>query len=293
MNNIAADPGPVAVRPRNVEFNCSGAPLQWIPGHPVSSHFVSAFNLILPECEEWFVRVFSEALGHVDDEILRETMRGFIGQEAQHSRVHGNVLDTFFAENGVDTTEFTGQMRWVFRRVLRIPSRLSARRRRKHLISQLWLIAAIEHFTAIFGDFLLNNSWEEYGAHPGLVDIYRWHGAEEVEHRCVAHDVATYFGDGPLRRFWAMLAAFPLIISVVIRGVHLINTGENSGAPKSEIAMWRALHADAELGLAPDFGRVLRSVLTFVGPGYNPEDVGSTAQAVAYLSRMHVTRVAS
>ena len=34
--------------------------------------------------------------------------------------------------------------------------------------------------------------------------------------------------------------------------------------------MWRALHADAELGLAPDIGRVLRSLLTFVGPGYNP-----------------------
>ena len=83
MNSIAADPGPVAVRPRNVEFDCSGAPLQWIPEHPVSSHFVSAFNLILPECEEWFVRVFSEALGYVDDENLRETMRGFIGQEAQ------------------------------------------------------------------------------------------------------------------------------------------------------------------------------------------------------------------
>jgi Predicted metal-dependent hydrolase len=67
--------------------------------------------------------------------------------------------------------------------------------RLNNLCDRLWLIAAIEHYTAVLGDFSLNCAWDDHGADPTMVDLFRWHGSEEVEHRNVAHDMAVYFHD--------------------------------------------------------------------------------------------------
>ncbi|MEE4025757.1 metal-dependent hydrolase [Gordonia sp. PKS22-38] len=285
------DPGPVAIRPRNVRFDLHGIPLQWIPGHPVASNFISALNLILPEGERWFVEAFEEALPLVDDEELRESMRGFIGQEAMHSNVHDGVLWGYLRDQGIDATPYQRQVEWIFRAVLGPRQGLSRRRRRKRLIARLWLIAAVEHFTAVFGDFALNSRWDEAGAAPALCDLYRWHGAEEVEHRSVAHDVATYFGDSYFRRVWAMAAAFPLLMSLLVRGTHFINHHDQS-APTSEVALWRQGYADSRAGLLPGFAHFGGSLVAYLRRDYDPADIGSTAQAVAYLASSPASRMA-
>ncbi|MGV9713996.1 metal-dependent hydrolase [Gordonia sp. NPDC003424] len=290
LNESVGDPGPVAIRPRNVTFDCTGTPLHWIPGHPVASNFISSLNLMLPEGERWFVEAFDEALPYVEDDDLREAMRGFIGQEAKHSSVHDSVLWAFFGSNEIDPAPFVRQVHWIFRRVLGPGSGHSARRRRKRLIARLWMIAAVEHFTAVFGHFALNNAWDEAGADPVMCDLYRWHGAEEVEHRSVAHDVATYFGDSYFRRVWAMAAAFPLLMSILVRGTHYLNH-HDPDAPTSEIALWRAGYADSRAGLLPGF-EILGSLIAYLKPGYRPADIGSTAQAVAYLASSPAARAA-
>jgi uncharacterized protein len=92
------------------------------------------------------------------------------------------------------------------------------KRRLNHLCDRLWLIAAIEHYTAVMGDFALNCAWDDHNAHPTMVDLFRWHGSEEVEHRMVAHDVAVYFHDsyaavgaGPRRGARAVLMSARLL----------------------------------------------------------------------------------
>ena len=40
-----------------------------------------------------------------------------------------------------------------------------------------------------------------------MVDLFRWHASEEVEHRNVAHDVAVYFHDSYFDRIRAMSMA--------------------------------------------------------------------------------------
>lgn len=286
-----AGPGKVVIRPRNVSFDCTESPLHWIPGHPVASNFITSLNMLLPEGERFFVKAFEEALVLVEDEELREEMRGFIGQEATHSAMHDDVQWTFLRAQGIDPEPFADQMQWLFWRVLGPRPDLAPKRRHKRLVSRLWIVAAVEHFTAVFGHFALNNRWSEHGADPVLCDLYRWHGAEEVEHRSVAHDVATYFGDSYFRRVWAMLAAFPLLMSVIVRGTHYINH-HDPAAPKGEVALWRACLADARAGLLPDARDIGSSLLDYLKPSYDPADIGSTSQAVAYLASSPAAKAA-
>ena len=79
-------PEEVALRPRNVHFRWDTAPLHWIPGDPYGSHVVTALNLFLPVAERWFSKLLSDALEYVRDELLREEIIGFIGQEAVHAK---------------------------------------------------------------------------------------------------------------------------------------------------------------------------------------------------------------
>jgi hypothetical protein len=51
-------------------------------------------------------------------------------------------------------------------------------------------IVGIEHYTAVLGQWILDaHQLDEAGADPAMMDLLRWHGAGEVEHRSVAFDV--------------------------------------------------------------------------------------------------------
>jgi hypothetical protein len=67
------DPGPFQIQARKVQFDVSGVPLHWIPGHPVASNVISLLNLILPAAERWFVATYNEALPLVKDPKLART----------------------------------------------------------------------------------------------------------------------------------------------------------------------------------------------------------------------------
>lgn len=284
-----ADPGPVELHARNVEFDWARTPLHWIPNHPVASDFISVLNLLLPEGERWFVQTYNEALPLVKDGKLAAAMRGFIGQEAMHAEAHDHVLWEWLDAHGIDPKPYQLQMEWIFRKVLGPMHTGTPAAQQKHLIERLWLIAALEHYTAILGDFALNNTWLENDADRTMADLFMWHGAEEVEHRAVAHDVAAYFGDSYLRRGRAMVIVLPVLLFLIFRGFRFI------------VKQDRTLHANyfqrrrqyfraVRAGVLPPLWRVVLSTFSYFRPGFHPDEIGSTAQAVAYLSSSPAAR---
>lgn len=286
------NPGPVQIQARRVAFDVSASPLHWIPGHPVASHIVSLLNVVLPAAERWFVATYSEALPLVRDSLLAEEMRGFIGQEAVHADTHDRMLRDFMVARGVDPQPMLDRVEFVFSRLLAPSADADAERRLDHLCDRLWLIAAIEHYTAVLGDFALNCAWDDHGADPTLVDLFRWHGSEEVEHRCVAHNVARYFHDSYLARIRSMTLAMGLIYAFFESGAwYLCRTD-----PDLDLSWWRMqrLRArDSTLRLLPTYRKVFgTNSLAYFKPGYSPEVIGSTAQAVAYLASSPAARAA-
>src|SRR4051812_43658566 len=81
------------IKTRRVTFEWTDTPLHWIPGDPVGTHIVNAFNVILPAGEKWFIACVKDAQPHITDERLLAEIKGFIGQEMVHSRSHQGVLD--------------------------------------------------------------------------------------------------------------------------------------------------------------------------------------------------------
>jgi predicted metal-dependent hydrolase len=286
------DPGPVQIQARKVHFDVSGVPLHWIPAHPVASNVISLLNLILPAAERWFVATYNEALPFVRDPKLAEDMRGFIGQEGAHAEVHDRLLHEFMEQRGIDPTPMLDQMEYVFTKVLAPSTSTDPKIRMNHLCDRLWFIAAIEHYTAVMGDFALNCTWDEHGADPTMADVFRWHGSEEVEHRSVAHDVATYFHDSYVDRIGAMVMAMIGIFSFFNRGATFLTKAD----PNVRIGWWklqRLRMQDSRLGLLPKYGKLFGSnTLVYFRPGFTPDQMGSTAQAVAYLARSPAARAA-
>lgn len=286
------DPGPVQIQARKVQFDVAEIPLHWIPDHPVASNMVNLFNLVLPAAERWFVATYNEALPFVKDPKLAEDIRGFIGQEATHAEAHDAVIEHYLVTHGVDVEPILDQVEYIFEKVLAPTESTDPRRRMNDLCDRLWLIAAIEHYTALLGDFALNCSWDDHDAHPTLVDLFRWHGSEEVEHRMVAHDVAEYFHDSYLDRVRAMSLAVVMMFTFFQRGTWYLVQNDVA----CDIGWWkmqRLRMRDSRLGLLPKFSKLFGSnTFMYFRPSFTPDQMGSTAQAVAYLASSPAARAA-
>lgn len=286
------DPGPVQIQARKVHFDVNDVPLHWIPGHPVASHMIGLMHIVLPSVERWFVTAYNEALPLVKDPKLAEDMRGFIGQEATHAEIHDKVLREYMLTHGIDPAPILEQIEYVFEKMLAPSTSDDPKVRLNHLCDRLWLIAAIEHYTAVLGDFSLNCAWDDHGADPTMVDVFRWHGSEEVEHRNVAHDVARYFHDSYVDRIRAMIMAGGLMLTFFQRGVwYLVKNDPNLDAGWWK--MQRLRMRDSKLALLPLYRKLFGSnTLMYFKPNFSPEDMGSTAQAVAYLASSPAARAA-
>lgn len=283
-------PEEVALRPRNVRFSWDTAPLHWIPGDPYASHAATALNLFLPVAERWFARLLSDALEHVRDERLREAIIGFIGQEAVHAKTHDDVLTEYLRRHGIEPDPFLRQLEWLVSLYDQRVQQAIPRNRRKALASGTHALSAAEHFTGVLGHWALNNSWDELGADPTMADLYRWHGAEEVEHRHVSYDVAKYFGMDYLAQAVAGMLVSVVFFTVILRGMKFL-VHEDPALPKlGYVRLWWKIRASGKTGALPTTTFLVRSGLRLLRPDYHPADEGSTAQAVAYLATSPAAR---
>ena len=274
------------LRPRRVAFDWSDTPLHWVPGDPFSTHMINVLHLLLPAGERWFVHVYKQILPLVRDPALREDVIGFIGQEAMHAQAHSTVLDHLRAQ-GLDPTPYTEQMDWFFEHLLG-DTTAPPLGRRWWLMERVAIIAAIEHYTAVLGKWVLDaEGFERYGADPMMLDLLRWHGAEEVEHRSVAFDVFQHLDGGYGRRQRTMAIVFPTMAWLWVRGVKFFLANDPELTPAQRRAAephlrdWvRAGRAD----LVPAPKMLLAAVPRYLRRRYHPSQEGSTAKALAYLA---------
>ncbi|GAA3557671.1 metal-dependent hydrolase [Amycolatopsis ultiminotia] len=275
----------IVLHARDVEFEWSSLPMHWIPGHPQATHSINVLHLALPEGERWFVEVFKQATALIRDERLKEDVLGFIGQEAMHAEAHDGAAAHLDAA-GLPVRPFIAQMEWIFRRLL--GDRRGAGR--EWLVERLAMVAAIEHYTAFLGQWILDAAaLDAAGADPTMLDLLRWHGAEEVEHRSVAFDLFCHVDGRYFRRVRSMVAVTPVLAWVFVRGTRfLMRNDPNRPGP----ATWREYLRAARRGLLPGPLALLKEIRPYFRKSYHPTETGNTDQAVAYLASSPAARTA-
>jgi predicted metal-dependent hydrolase len=272
------------IKPRRVRFQWDGTPLHWVPGDPQTTHTINVMHLLLPAGERWFCEVYRQALPLVIDDQLREDVKGFIGQEAVHGRSHAAVLD-HLAEQGIDTRPYTRRIDWLFGRLLSdepIGRPLPRWYRRLWLEERLATIASIEHFTTVLGVWVLDaHGLDEAGADPVMMDLFRWHGAEEVEHRSVAFDLYQHLSGSWVRRCLSMVVASLVLVHLWVAGTRFLMANDPTAPGK---ATWRGYLRGARLGRLPTVRQLCGTLPAYYRATYHPSVQGDTAKALAYLS---------
>lgn len=286
---------------RRVQFDLSHTPLHWIPHDPDASYIMNSIHLLLPAGEFWFCRVYNKALPYVTDPQLRADVQGFVRQEAIHARSHENALNQYLRRHGLEIDSVLRLADFVFGRLLEekpLPAfgnhalgrRLRARAEKWQLRQQLAIIAAVEHYTCVLGKWVLQaEALDAPNIDAALRDLFRWHGAEEVEHRSVAHELHAHLGGTTLeRQAWA-LAGFPLLLGLLsYSGMHLMKQDPGVGA-HFFFPRWEAA---ARRGTLPTLESLFGAALRYLRPSYHPDGEASLADALDYFSRSPAVQAA-
>lgn len=283
---------------RRVRFDLSRTPLHWIPHDPDASYIMNSIHLLLPAGEFWFCRVYNKALPFVTDPQLRADVQGFVRQEAVHARSHQAAMNDYLRRHGVEIDSVLRVADFVFGRLLEekplpggLLGRLAGKRlQRWQLRQQLAIIAAVEHYTCVLGKWVLEaEALDAPNVDPDLRDLFRWHGAEEVEHRCVAHDLHAHLGGTTLeRQAWAA-AGFPLLLALLAYSArHMMQQDPGVGArfffARWERAAWR--------GTLPTLKSLAGAALRYLDPRYHPAGEASLQAALDYFARSPAVQAA-
>jgi hypothetical protein len=159
-------------------------PRRWCGGDAFLSAFFNALSMSFPVGEQFFIDAVRDGAKNLPDEArvaMEREIRGFVGQEATHRRIH-QLFNTQLEQQGL--RDF-----WSPRALERM-KRLEGVDAR-HAVG---VTAATEHLTAIFADWLLAHPRVLEGSEPRLATLWMWHAAEESEHRATAFDLYRALG---------------------------------------------------------------------------------------------------
>lgn len=283
------------IQPRKVKFEWQETPIDWIPNQPFVSYFVNEINNILPAGEFWFCRLYNKVLPQIQDEKLKADVQAFIRQEAMHAQAHQSANKEYLNERQIDIQRNINIMHFLFNNVLAdqpLGIKLPPFTHHQWDLFRLGIVATVEHMTCILGKYVLyNTEWKRLGADPNMLDLVKWHGAEEIEHRTVAFDLYRHLGGGYLARYYLSVAVIIGVIGLWVDGAaHLMSQDPRFKAMKPSVFKpwiwreWLRMTYQDNLLLPNPFWLVSQQ-LSYLMPWYDPVHEANTEDALNYLNQ--------
>lgn len=179
----------------------------WHGGDAFRSQFFNALSMSFPVGEQFFIDSVRDAAKLLPDTpeaaTMRETIAGFVGQEATHRFIHG-LYNAQLEKQGLAN-------RWQHWAEARL-AKLRARQPKLDARHALAATCAFEHLTALLADGTLRYPRWLAGAEPDMQTVWRWHAAEETEHNAVAFDLYTALGGSyGMRLRWYLYVCFSFL----------------------------------------------------------------------------------
>ena len=283
MNNKAVATSPSApkklnnsdIQPRKMDFSFDPAmPRYWFDNDQFKTILLTALSCTFPEGERFFVRSVRHYQKQLRDPLLREQVKGFIGQEAHHGNEH-DAFNHFMESKGVPT----GKVDEFVNRGMRFMA--------KHLSPQRQLAktCALEHFTAMLAELMLEHPDFLKGMDERMLPLWLWHAVEESEHKAVAFDVYQE----QVGNYWVRTSemAFTTLefISFTIFHYHQLRKGMDDPTD------WRSVRGGVNwlLGKPGWLRKLGKSYLAYYKRDFHPAKRDSTflrKQGLKKLSRM-------
>lgn len=168
---------PIKVRRMDFEFG-SDIPEFWADGNPMLTAAMAGLSASFPPGERYFIESVKEYADQVTDPDLKERIRGFIGQEANHTKEH-IAFNEFLNRRGLPVLAMQSFVEKALKTVKKTNSPAG----------NLARTVALEHLTAFLASALLERPEFLDRTHPTVAAFWAWHAVEEIEHRSVAFDV--------------------------------------------------------------------------------------------------------
>lgn len=219
---------------RDVEFAIGpDVPRDWHGGRKAVTLFFDNLSTLFPLGEAFFLRSVSRFVREVGDPVLRREIRAFCGQEGVHTREH-ETYNAWLASHGHDIEALERGVA----QLLGVPKHAG----RLEPVFSLAVTMALEHWTALLAHFVLEDERVLKGADPTMAGLWRWHSAEECEHKAVAFDVYERVGGTYALRVFAQLVASPIFwIRVVEQQRRLMQERGIANDPREWMDLFRFL----------------------------------------------------
>ena len=178
-------PKEVEIKPRNRSHDIAEAlKTDWMNNDAFLTAFFNGMSITFPAGEKFFIDSVRHYADEITDPALKAEIKGFCGQEGFHRREHQRYNETLCEARGynLDKLETALTKRLAFARKHMSPMRCLA------------ITVAIEHFTAVLAELTLKRGALVDKAEPSMRELWRWHAAEEMEHKSVAFDVYVAVG---------------------------------------------------------------------------------------------------
>jgi hypothetical protein len=246
-------PDGVVVQPRRFEFrDLKSVPQYWFSDNPIITHMENAFSILIPPGECFFIRSVRHFEHRVADPELKDLVRAFIQQEGLHTRAH-NEFNQSLKQFGID----------VEREIAYADRVMTSMQKRLPRKVQLGVTVFLEHLTATGAHMLFMEPLIAESMHPEMVRFWRWHAAEELEHKGVAFDVFRAVGGGYFLRIFSAIAALLLLAAPFNRIVRRMMKED-----RQEITA--AMRQSAREMNRKVMGPQLRMIAQYFKPGFHP-----------------------
>jgi predicted metal-dependent hydrolase len=247
---------------RNLRFDLDDrtrdVPKHWHGGRRSVSTFFDNLSIFFPAGERFFMASVHAQRHRVKDPTLQREVRAFCGQEGVHGREHRRYNE-MIAAHGYPAAAMERRVE----KLLALVTRVTPKR------WQLAATCALEHFTALMGHFLLGDARMLDGAHPTMAALWRWHAAEENEHKSVAYDVFLAAGGTYPERVGVMVVASLIFWAKVLEQQVRMMKSDGTWLSADE---WRALARFLFVepgGMRP----MLTHYFAYYRPGFHPRDI--------------------
>ena len=261
---------------RNLQFPVGERiPRFWHGERKSVTQFYNNLSVFFPAGERFFiasVKAYRDEIAH--DPALAAEARAFYAQESIHSREHVRYNHMLRAQ-GYPIDAMEGRVERVLARVTRVyPPRM-----------RLAVTCALEHFTALMADMLLQDPRVLAGADPVMTKLWRWHAAEENEHKAVAFDVFKAVGGSYFERVVTMIGAtiifWAKVIEQQVRMMHADGTAWNP-LEWARLLAYLFVKPGAMLRIIPKY-------FSYFRPGFHPWDHDNRALLEAWKDELRET----